>query len=540
LAFSFKQNQTKQWLALFLLMLVGIGLRIFFFSGLVGSDDLAYSKNANSLITGELKPAASPLYNRIGHIAMTGFFFLVFGINEIALALLPFLASVAQMLLAWWMLANLKLQKAGLFAVGLLAIMPWDVVFATRGYPDLPSSALFAAFVALMFVGIYGDKKRRPAMSFFAGFCLGWAYLVKEMSLVSMFYWAPALLVMLFTNKLVRLGTLALCGAGALLIFILESIGYQILTGDFLFRFHGVDIGYNRSTWSGTGLYQDMIHRVFIDGPRALFLDTVFLQSFALAVVFFVFLGWREKRLRPVFGWLLFSLLFFIAGTSSVSEFNPLPLFRRYMLIMAFPAAILIGVSMDQGLKRLKEPDGAKRWWGVLAMSAIVIGAGAWNRPFILHQLAGALFFIAAFLVFWKKRALFLLPLGLGFSLLVITGLQGAYPITKHNAWAEKELFRVIEKTDEPVYSDIRTTGILQFFDGYTRTTRFLDIAKAKQKEVRGCFVALNEGRVSFMESNYDYRMPDWIRHGPPPGYKLIGRFGPKEPGKNIYLFFAP
>ena len=43
-------------------------------------------------------------------------------------------------------LARLKLPVALVLAALLLSMLPWDVVYATRGYPDLPAAALFSIF----------------------------------------------------------------------------------------------------------------------------------------------------------------------------------------------------------------------------------------------------------------------------------------------------------------------------------------------------------------------------------------------------------
>ena len=74
-------NRRRHLIILTIILVTAAAIRISLFSGLVGSDDLVYSKNAWDLASGNYKPSPSPLSNRIGHIGLIAASFKIFGIG---------------------------------------------------------------------------------------------------------------------------------------------------------------------------------------------------------------------------------------------------------------------------------------------------------------------------------------------------------------------------------------------------------------------------------------------------------------------------
>ncbi|MCB9476840.1 MAG: glycosyltransferase family 39 protein [Deltaproteobacteria bacterium] len=532
-------SSSRRWI-LAALLVTGVVLRFWCFSGLVGSDDLSYAHNAHALLEGAYQPIASPLSNRIGHIGLIAFFFGVLGVSEYALIASPLLFSMLQIVLAYAFLHRIGRPRAALIAAGYLAVAPWDVVFATRGYPDLPSAALFAAFVTLLLVAATARGRSRTAIAFGAGLCLGAAYLVKEMVILQMLYWAPALLWVAWREKQLRIRDLAAAGIGAVCVVLGEGIGYYAATGDFLFRFHGVDTGYNQTVWSGTALYQNLVQRVFVIGPRSLLFDNVYLMGFALGPILYLGTSWKDRPMRLILGWLLFDIAYFVAGSSSLTAYNPLPLFRRYMLMMAFPAALLIGVGLDRWWADRRDPARAKAFGTMLAAAAVVIALGAVvNRQLLIGAAAGCVF-AAAIVAFVRRPTVSVALAAAGSVLLLGAGLKEAYPTRYHSAWAEHQLHAALTDSTRPVFADGRTIEILRFFNGYRDMDRYRDLFRATRDDVRNALVVVNEPRVAFAQEHYGDKLPEWIRGGPPPGFRLVSQVGGDKPGEAIFLFYAP
>lgn len=536
------QKKFRHGLVFLAIPAIGLALRVFFFSGLVGSDDLSYAEFAVKILKGAYVPEASPLSNRIGQIAMIAVSFAIFGINSVALVLPAFLFSALQILLAYLFFARINQHRRGLFAAGIMAVIPWEVVFATRGYPDVPSSVLFAAFVLL----IWPTCERGPtvARGFVAGLMLGLAYLSKEMVLFQMIFWAPCLLFWVVRKKTVSWGAFLAAGAGAVAVFLAESVGYALTTGDFFFRLHAVASGYNETVWSGIGLYSgEMFRRIFVMAPRSLIFDPAFCQVFAAAIIAYIFLRKTDKALWPIFAWLVFDLAFFTVGTTSLSGFNPLPLFRRYMLVMVFPSALLLGAFLDEVICNTAMPSRSRVLGFFAAACCALYFSGILFAPRTGGWVEPALFLVAAILFFINKQKAALTALAVTGVVLVGSCLALVRPVTFETPGNERALFIKVAARSLPLYTDLRTIRLLRFFDGYTENSGFnganglFELQDLKPDRLTSVMVAVNETRIAFAAAHYHYRFPQWLAEALQNEMKLMATIGKGVPGQNIYLF---
>ena len=166
-----------------LLLLGGaLALRLLFFGGLLGWDDVEYAEAARRLLAGEAAPR-SMFDMRYGVTLPLAATQALLGPGERAAAVVPLVYSMLELVLGGALGALLGGPGVGLVAAALLAVLPLAVVAATDVHADLPA----AVFMALtMYAVLRADTagRRRAAWLAGAGAAFGLAYVTKEVALV--------------------------------------------------------------------------------------------------------------------------------------------------------------------------------------------------------------------------------------------------------------------------------------------------------------------------------------------------------------------
>lgn len=178
------------WLAV--VLGVALAVRIGFFSGALGWDDVRYWDAAWSLRRGDVVPRSmfGVRYGLIVPLAITQAWF---GQNEHAAAMVPLVYSSVALVLVYAVGKLYGGPRLGLMAAAFLAIIPLEVVQATDLHTDLPLSVFWAS---AMYAVKRGEMGPDGGGAWFVGggLALGLAYLTKEI--------APALLVVLILRLL--------------------------------------------------------------------------------------------------------------------------------------------------------------------------------------------------------------------------------------------------------------------------------------------------------------------------------------------------
>jgi 4-amino-4-deoxy-L-arabinose transferase-like glycosyltransferase len=135
------------------LLLVAVTLRAAFFTGFFGSDELIYSEAAYRIVTGEW-----PVSNYIGALRYgvnlpVAMFMKLFGVNELAANLWSFVASVAEVVLVFFIGRMLWGIRAGFLAGLTVALLPLHVHFAGRLMADSPLAFFMTLSCALFLLG---------------------------------------------------------------------------------------------------------------------------------------------------------------------------------------------------------------------------------------------------------------------------------------------------------------------------------------------------------------------------------------------------
>jgi len=227
-----------------LLALLGAALivRLVFFGGLLGWDDVEYWEAARALRAGRFVPASTfeLRYTLTVPLALGQAWL---GEREWVPALVPLAYSVAHLLLAWALARPWGGTRVATAAVALLAVLPLDVIGATDVHADLPLAVFLAATV---YAVLRGERAPRAQRAWFllAGATLALGTMTKETAL--------ALLVVLALRRKLTPGGASLAAYGCLAVGLVgvlaaDMIWLGCVTGHPLYRYAGPTPGFHRA-----------------------------------------------------------------------------------------------------------------------------------------------------------------------------------------------------------------------------------------------------------------------------------------------------
>jgi len=230
---------TLRALVLVPILLLGLGLRLAYLTGCVGTDDLAYSIAAHRLITGDyfrhLSVGMPLTYTRLAIVAPLAGVYSILGVSEATSVIYPLVCSLCGIVLVFLIGSRVFSPRTGLFAAFLLATTPLDIYYSTIVLPDIVQAA-FGALCLYLFIAARDQRGRRAAIYLLvSGLALGVCISIKENGWLL----AAALAVGIAVEAkgrgwrwqflLVVLGALIAAGA--------ENAVFWAKTGDPLFRY---------------------------------------------------------------------------------------------------------------------------------------------------------------------------------------------------------------------------------------------------------------------------------------------------------------
>jgi len=166
-------------------LFVGLGVRLFFYTGFIGSDDLSHTYASYRLVhpesadtyQGVLQGSAN--VRRLGVNVPLGLSMLIFGVHEWSLAAVPLMFSLAGVVVIYGVCRALAGPGAGLLGAWMWACLPADIYSATIWLQDNIFATVYATF--LLFLALSErSEKRRWLWAMAAGLALGYMQYVKE------------------------------------------------------------------------------------------------------------------------------------------------------------------------------------------------------------------------------------------------------------------------------------------------------------------------------------------------------------------------
>ncbi len=166
---------------LFLIVLVGLAVRLILFTGQIRGDDYYYAKSAFELTQGRTHFGVWSFgTSRVGLYAPTALLYMAFGVSPLSTAGFPLLTSLGTIVLVYLLATLYAPSKAGLISAMLWAVFPLDIFLATDLMPDTPT-AFFYTGILYFFLRAYraAQLRERLLWSLGAFVCLIWGFYVK-------------------------------------------------------------------------------------------------------------------------------------------------------------------------------------------------------------------------------------------------------------------------------------------------------------------------------------------------------------------------
>ena len=209
---------------LFSVVLAAVAIRVMFFNGPLGSDDLVYLARSLDVADGVWSSANYNGALRYGYNIPSGFFIRTFGLNMATANLWPLLCSIVEIgavfLFAWFYLGKRVAWIAGAF----LIFMPLHVALATR----LDADSVVSMFISVAFILFYAaEKKASRSLYFITGLALGGVYWTKELATLTIFAF---LFYPLYARRMDWRWVFV--GIGGLVMLLAHFVLMQVIAGD--------------------------------------------------------------------------------------------------------------------------------------------------------------------------------------------------------------------------------------------------------------------------------------------------------------------
>lgn len=328
-------------------------LRMLYFSGVGGLDDIDYFRYARQVLDGTFTTTAAqdgsfPFRFRLGLILPTAVMFRLFGVSEFVAAVFPLLNSLGLVVVCWW--GGLRISRGtGMLAATLMATFPLAISHATMLMPD--SFAAFWTACSILGWLHVRDRKRDGQISdksatigfFVAGLALGLGYFFRlEVGLFVLFYLGFAAL---HRNEWRACG---LAIVGAAVPVIIENLVYFGLHGEILYRLRSISGGFsgiNDGLHDFVAQKKSPLHflKIMYLKPTELGLHWALIAPSAL-----ICLKIARPRRQAFLIWFWPVMLYLAFGTWSLSSYVPTTKEPRYLFSVSIPGIILAASLIDQ------------------------------------------------------------------------------------------------------------------------------------------------------------------------------------------------
>lgn len=180
---ALKTNKNGVFILGFILLL-SLTIRLVFFNGPFGSDEIVYLARSLDVANGVWSSANYNGALRYGYNIPSGILIYLFGLNLFTANLWPLLCSLLEIsavfLFAWRYIG----RKAALFSALLLAFMPLHVAVSTRLHAD----PVVSMFLTVSFITFYlAERTTDKKLYLTTGILLGCVFWVKELAALTFF-----------------------------------------------------------------------------------------------------------------------------------------------------------------------------------------------------------------------------------------------------------------------------------------------------------------------------------------------------------------
>ncbi len=173
--------ERRDWSSLGLLLLLAAALRVVFFSGGLGSDEIVYTSRALDILGGDWTPSSYIGAIRYGINLPLAVAFAILGPTIAAIGALYVLSSVAEVALVFTFARLAWGRREAVLSALILATLPLHVF--------VPGALLADAWLAVFITGTFllffmAERHRNPTFYFLAGITAGLVFSIKEVVIV--------------------------------------------------------------------------------------------------------------------------------------------------------------------------------------------------------------------------------------------------------------------------------------------------------------------------------------------------------------------
>lgn len=323
---------------------VAVAVRLFFFTGFHGFDDVFYIRRAYALSQGTFSLPKTHWEARIGLVGPTAFAYRVFGVTLGSTVLFPFVCSILTVIAAFLLGRRLFGEPVGLLAALLVAIFPFDAIFASMLFPTAPVALLCGVGYGLF---LLGDAEDRSACHLAAGAAFGLACLAHEAAAIALAFY-PLYVVVRGGPRKNHLFTLLGFAAGLAVDPVAHGLmgnpwaRLDVLAHAGTAQGTAADVAYRgfNATWIAEPLIRLLAERTFglfswLIAPLALYrvFRPVGPHDRALSLVLITVFIWTEY------------------GTMSVHGYAPLARLPRYLCPLTLPAMWLLARNLREAVR---------------------------------------------------------------------------------------------------------------------------------------------------------------------------------------------
>ena len=322
-----------------------LAVRLFCFTGLIGSDDLGYSYMADLLARGRFQPVAHHWTNRLMVILPVSAAYRLFGMQEWSTVLAPLLASAASVPLLMAIGVRLFSLTAGLIAGVLLMTFPVHVRYASVLVPE-PVTEFLLLLGAWAYIR---SGERARGWLYAAGLFFGLAYMGKE----------PAIFVggafVLYNLVRRRWAAAAWTVAGISTVIAAEISYFAAATSDGLFRLHSLKVHYLDP--AVTAANSDLPYRLLKVYPKMMLIPNVHFGVHSACALLFGAAGLAMLKRRRIalllLLWAAVPWLYLNWGSSNLTRYIAIPAAPRYIGLVYMPLFLAAAVAIHRlGVRR--------------------------------------------------------------------------------------------------------------------------------------------------------------------------------------------
>ncbi len=329
----------RDWLILMALLVMAALLRMMFFNGPFGSDDLVYLNRSVQISEGIWTSANYNGALRYGFNIPAGFLIYLFGLNIVSANLWPLFCSLAEIAAVYVLARSVWGRPTALYAALILAFMPLHVACATRIHAD----PVVACFLTLSFVLFYfAEQYRTRSLYFLTGIAMGLVFWVKEIAVVTLF----AFVFYPFIWRKFEAGWAYVVGGGLVMLLAHFAL-MSFIAGDPFHAFKVVLGQISHSFIHGGDTAEDGVWFYF----RYLFVDIKHIWLAGIIAAAAVLVIFYRRQISPGTAYVTFWLLALLGVLSFTPvSLEPLKFVMKqsnYLTLFLAPLALLAGYQIS-------------------------------------------------------------------------------------------------------------------------------------------------------------------------------------------------